>query len=241
MGLDEYLDAVMNAESQEDASHWLLRYADGFGFSGFMMAEFGRATHDAREVKLGPVCCYDKDWLEYYTAQEYVVFDPVVRRATSNRGSFFWSELQPHELTGKSGEVMNEARAIGLVEGAGFLFILPGGIRVGLGMGGPGDFSSKSRLDSLFKLEAAAYGYCQLCRCVGCLDSDRSSLLLSRREIEVLQWLATGKTKDEIAQILHISCSCIKRYCENIGRKLDVHNTVQAVVEAIRLGIIEIP
>jgi len=61
--------------------------------------------------------------------------------------------------------------------------------------------------------------------------------LLSRREIEVLQWVKQGKTNDEISQILGISPPTVKNHVQKILRKLKVSNRAQAVgrSESLRL------
>lgn len=61
--------------------------------------------------------------------------------------------------------------------------------------------------------------------------------LLSRREIEVLQWVKQGKTNDEISQLLGISPPTVKNHVQKILRKLKVSNRAHAVGrgESLRL------
>jgi DNA-binding NarL/FixJ family response regulator len=53
--------------------------------------------------------------------------------------------------------------------------------------------------------------------------------LLSIREREILNDVATGATTEEIAQARHISVATIKSHLTSIYRKLDVRNRVEAV------------
>lgn len=53
--------------------------------------------------------------------------------------------------------------------------------------------------------------------------------LLSKREIQVLQWVKNGKTNQEIGQILDISPLTVKNHVQKILRKLNVSNRAQAV------------
>lgn len=71
------------------------------------------------------------------------------------------------------------------------------------------------------------------------IDSQLSALelesepeLLSRREIEVLRLLAAGFSNHEIADRLMIAESTVKMHLKHLYGKLDVHNRVQAVVQA---------
>jgi transcriptional regulator EpsA len=53
--------------------------------------------------------------------------------------------------------------------------------------------------------------------------------LLSSREREILQWIALGKTNDEIGSILGLSVFTVKNNAQSIFRKLNVSNRAQAV------------
>ena len=53
--------------------------------------------------------------------------------------------------------------------------------------------------------------------------------LLSPREREILQWIALGKTNDEIGSILGFSVYTVKNNVQRIFRKLNVSNRAQAV------------
>jgi DNA-binding CsgD family transcriptional regulator len=55
---------------------------------------------------------------------------------------------------------------------------------------------------------------------------------LSRREVECLQWLASGKTLFEAAKILGISERTIRFHIANARERLGVSTTVQAIVTA---------
>lgn len=58
--------------------------------------------------------------------------------------------------------------------------------------------------------------------------------LLTRREGEITRWIAKGKTNDELARILGISPSTVKRHLENIYRKLGVENRFGLISVALR-------
>ena len=60
---------------------------------------------------------------------------------------------------------------------------------------------------------------------------------LSRREIEVLRYVAQGLTKKQIAERVHRSVSTIDKHVENIMRKLDIHDRVDLARFAIREGL----
>ena len=63
---------------------------------------------------------------------------------------------------------------------------------------------------------------------------------LSTREIEVLNWIAAGKSNKEIAALLFISEGTVKTHVLSIHEKLGVGDRTEAVVKAIKRGILRI-
>jgi LuxR family maltose regulon positive regulatory protein len=61
---------------------------------------------------------------------------------------------------------------------------------------------------------------------------------LSKREIEVLQFLAVRLSSREIADELSISVNTVRTHIRNIYNKLDVHSRTQAVERARELGLV---
>ncbi len=55
--------------------------------------------------------------------------------------------------------------------------------------------------------------------------------LLTKREKEVLELLATGKQYKEIADLLFVALDTIKKHCYNIYDKLHVSNRTEAVIK----------
>lgn len=56
---------------------------------------------------------------------------------------------------------------------------------------------------------------------------------LTRREREILAWVARGKTNSEIAQILWIAPSTVRKHLENIFPKLGVRTRTAAVTRLL--------
>jgi DNA-binding NarL/FixJ family response regulator len=63
---------------------------------------------------------------------------------------------------------------------------------------------------------------------------------LTRREREVVQLLAEGKTTKEVASVLGMSVKTAETHRANIMRKLDFHSVSQLVVYAVRNNIIQV-
>jgi|WetSurMetagenome_2_1015567.scaffolds.fasta_scaffold421355_1 two-component system, NarL family, response regulator len=61
---------------------------------------------------------------------------------------------------------------------------------------------------------------------------------LSPRELEILRWVARGKSNREVAQELDISEGTVRVHVSNILSKLDCGDRAQAVSEAFQRGIL---
>ena len=62
--------------------------------------------------------------------------------------------------------------------------------------------------------------------------------LLSEREKEVLQLLAEGKSNKEVASVLNLSPYTIESHRTSLMQKLNLHNTAEIVLYAVRKNII---
>jgi len=61
---------------------------------------------------------------------------------------------------------------------------------------------------------------------------------LSEREREIFQLVAEGHSNKEIAELLSVSPTTVETHRAHILQKLDVHNTAELVLYAVRRGVI---
>jgi len=64
--------------------------------------------------------------------------------------------------------------------------------------------------------------------------------ILTKRECQILQLLADGKSNRLVAETLYISEKTVKNHVSNILQKMNVNDRTQAVVSAIRKGWVEV-
>ncbi len=72
------------------------------------------------------------------------------------------------------------------------------------------------------------------------LRKERSSNSLTKRELEVLQFLALGLPNKEIAERLAVGIGTVKTHLININMKLDVTTRTEAVIRGIQNRLISI-
>jgi DNA-binding CsgD family transcriptional regulator len=61
---------------------------------------------------------------------------------------------------------------------------------------------------------------------------------LTRREVEILTWIARGKSNADIAQIVGISPHTVDTYCRRVMAKLDTSSRTTAAVRASQAGLL---
>lgn len=69
-------------------------------------------------------------------------------------------------------------------------------------------------------------------------DEEIQRLGISKRELEVLQLMATGQSNQEIADRLFVSVNTVKTHTSNLFLKLDVKRRTQAIQKAKSLNLI---
>jgi DNA-binding NarL/FixJ family response regulator len=70
--------------------------------------------------------------------------------------------------------------------------------------------------------------------------ADELEPIISKREEEVLQLVADGLSTSEVAAKLYISIKTVKNHLASIYEKLDSRDRTQAVLRAVRMGIIRL-
>lgn len=69
-------------------------------------------------------------------------------------------------------------------------------------------------------------------------DQAEQTRVITKREEEVLQHIADGCSTPEVAEKLYISQKTVKNHLASIYQKLDARDRTQAVLQAVRMGIV---
>ncbi len=70
--------------------------------------------------------------------------------------------------------------------------------------------------------------------------ADEAESLLTKREEEVLKLIADGASTPEVGTALYISIKTVRHHLSSIYEKLDSRDRTQAVLRAVRMGIIRL-
>ncbi|WP_317127183.1 response regulator transcription factor [Brumimicrobium glaciale] len=69
-------------------------------------------------------------------------------------------------------------------------------------------------------------------------ESDTEEIILTKREKEVLEQIAKGLNHHQIAENLVISSSTVRKHIENVYKKMQVHNKVEAIQKGLKNNLI---
>ena len=72
------------------------------------------------------------------------------------------------------------------------------------------------------------------------LETAEEDRVVTKREEEVLQLIADGCSTPEVAERLYISQKTVKNHLASIYQKLDARDRTQAVLQAVRMGIVHL-
>lgn len=179
---------------------------------------------------------YDSRWSRRYEDKGYVDVDPTVRIGRRSNFPIIWSD----EIFRGVPQFWSEARSFGLNVGwAQSCFD---------GDGAVGLLSVSRSHEALTHAELMAkepqlrclvnIGHTALSVALG-RNVASAHATLTKREIEVLQWTADGKTSSEIGNILSVSTNTVNFHIKNAITKLDVANKAAAVAKAAALGLLK--
>jgi DNA-binding NarL/FixJ family response regulator len=72
-------------------------------------------------------------------------------------------------------------------------------------------------------------------------DDDNFQRELTRREREILQLIAVGKSNRDIAELLGLSANTVAVHRNNLMHKTHIHRTAELVMYAVRNGLVKVP
>jgi LuxR family transcriptional regulator/LuxR family quorum-sensing system transcriptional regulator CciR len=172
-----------------------------------------------------------------YVEERQYRHNPVITEAREKIEPVYWEDVVASaELSEREQAFVEAFRAAGLGDGVGIPVYGPNGRDGHCGLGfRPG----VRRLEPSVLRERQ--WVCQLAHlrfCAILIQSLGPPPKLSERELEVLEWVAQGKSNAMVAQILGISAHTVDAHMRRICLKLGVSDRISAAVRGIGIGLI---
>jgi LuxR family transcriptional regulator len=187
---------------------------------------------------------WPEKWPPVYIAKKYVLIDPTVRYLARAQRPFRWRDTisafrtDPHRR--RMEQMMTDARSHGLIDG--YIFPIHGrnGLLGNMTVGG--DVVELSPAEITLLDAIARRSFWKILELRGEADAfERGSEVdtqMTRREMEILNYLADGLTSMEISKLLKISNHTVDWYMNGIQDKMKAKNRQNIVALAFRYGLI---
>jgi LuxR family quorum-sensing transcriptional regulator LasR len=230
--------ALLDSPDEADWSRRMFALGREHGFDRVLFGMVG--SRHARLENAFVTSSYSPQWRERYDAERFAYVDPTVSHCMSSNLPIVWAP----------GSFSAGAQRSFYEEACGF------GIRAGitLPVHGPNgefgvlSFATDVRADARFEREVSEsmaalvlirdYAFASSLRFCGGGHRAEAAPRLTRRELEVLNWVMEGKSSWEISKITNCSEATVNFHMANVRQKFNVNTRQQAVVKAIALGLV---
>lgn len=235
------IDELQELFEVKDSAAWsatLMRLAQQLGYQHSLFGIVANRSVPLESAFL--VSNYPDQWRSHYDQQRLHAVDPTVSHCLSSALPMVW-ESSTFDQAGRN-EFYEQASSFGLRSG----ITLP--IHGLQGEFGVMSFVAPDKQHAATGNQAAALAALTLLRDYA-VESSRGfantaqgksshCVKLTDKELECLKWVAAGKSSWEVSRILGRSEATINFHMANIMRKFDVQTRQQAVVKAIKQGLV---
>lgn len=234
----DLLENLEHLTTREDVSGCLSATFEQFGYSTFLIT--GVPEPPTRVEPYFILNGWPAGFTEHYARENFYPDDPVAAWCRRSTDPFEWTEARyDADAWPRAAEVMTVAADFGMRQGLCVPITRGNGFQGCVTMAGERPDLGARAKQALHLISIYAYK-----KAVAVLGPDRAQVsarrLLTPREREVLLWSAQGKSSWDISVILGVSERTVNWFIANASRKLNAVNRIQAVVNAIRAGEIEI-
>lgn len=230
--------AVLQARNREEFRDEVIRFTQQLGFetvSAVTMIDHGRGRYELVTVDNTP-----SNYVEPYSDKGSGRRDPVLQHCKRQTVPIIWN--QETYVANGVGDLWEQQAQFGYRTGIAMALHLPEGKHFLLGVDRdrplPSDPNELQRLVADLQL-FAVHAQEAAMRLLVPPELQPERPALTPRELEVLRWTMDGKTAWEVGAVLGISERTAVLHINNAMHKLKCVNKHQAVLKALRLGLID--
>jgi len=237
--LQPAFQSILTARNREEFRGEVIRFADGLGFQ--TVAATTVFDHSVNDSEFDTVDNTPQAWSDYFRDRKTWRADPVMQHIKRQSVPIIWGR----NTYGDSGldDLWEEQAQFGYHSGIALALHMPEGRHFILGVNTDAELTRDRR--ELTRMVAdlqlfAVYAQDAAWRVLMPRPQDASTIhvRLTPRELECLRWTMDGKTAWEVGGILGISERTAVLHLTNAMHKLECNNKHQAVLKALRLGLI---
>ena len=232
----ELMMRLRRSSSAVDICAGVLNYAGRVGATSLLAGLMPPpALSNSEQIGHVLLDAWPRAWSERYFSGGYLYRDPTIRLVRAGVPSFMWGEIDTFGVTAPPEKaVMSEAAQFKLRQG--FTISLSTVKRQAIGFSFAGE---RLELDDYQRLTLELVSAYAVGSAIVLIEhGDNHDIRLSPRQLDVLRWASEGLKVEEIADRLSISTHTADMHLRIVRERLGVSNTIHAVAEAFRRGII---
>lgn len=236
--LDDFSN-LFSCRTQQEWRDQLIKHGKELGFERVLIAVFPNRNAPLEADSAFLHSNYSESWRSKYDSEKMGYVDPTVTHCLTKSTPLIWS---PELFSApKQKDMYEEASGHGIKSG----ITMP--IHGGDGEVGVLCFVTDTKPGQSF-LEQTQHSLPQLSYLRDFLfesskaftsDRPRNRIHLTRRELECIKWAAIGKSSWDISKIMKCSEPTVNFHFKNVRQKFGTSSRQQAVVMAIRMGLID--
>jgi len=233
--IEEHSEELLRARDKEAAFAQIVAAARNLGFEH---CAYGlRWPLPIARPKFLLLNDYPAGWRDQYESAGYLAIDPTVSHGRRSQNPLIWSD----SVFAGVPEMWEGARSFGLAVGWAQSNFDAHGVVGMLSLARSRESISGSELQAKeLRMRYLVCAYLHvLSRMLSSHDERGPEIFLTKREIEILKWLADGKSSREISDILHIAFDTVNFHVKNVITKFGTPNKTAAVVRAVLMGLVD--
>ncbi len=235
--LDQFIVAVDQSETLDQILNILQKQIQKIGFDRFTYWLRWPSQESRKPIFIST---YPDKFIDHYINSDFQSHDMVGRLSIETNVPFAWSSLSKvYEITRIQKVLFDASASVGMVSGGSIPIHGPKQIKATFSV--TNDMKT-DQFDELFVYHRhqlhlmATYAHEKIMN-LG-LDRPLRKIKLTKRETEILTWVARGKTFWEIGQILNIQENTVRNHMQHIYETIGVSNNTHAIAKAIIHGLI---
>lgn len=178
-------------------------------------------------------------WIERYQQLDFRTNDPVSDFVMTSGITMSWhSAIEQQDLTPAQTKFVEEMRSHGLYHGVGSPLFGPKGMEAyaAIGFDDPEKMQDHDSIREMIIIAQAGHRRASTVL----RNTVQTQVSLSKRETEVLHWIARSKSNTDIATILGVSANTVEVYVRRLYEKLKVNDRISATVRGLRWGLVKL-
>lgn len=182
---------------------------------------------------------FPQDWVAHYVAKGYYAYDPIIQTAAIHEEPFHWFDVGAiAELAPQQKDYLKDLASWGFKDGVAIPIFSAKGTTAYFGAGSRSRELPLDPVDLTQIQFACNFVHKRYLELHGAFEGDVPDL--TKREAEVLSWIAQGKSTGVIAEILSVTDHTVDTLTRRIYQKLGVNDRISAVLKAVGAGIVTI-